>query len=738
MVRTSGQEKERARRRQPQEESDRKPLNDETRHGIFAVVLFVIAGLSLLGFFDLAGPLGREIDRLEGVFLGWIRYFVPVILVVIGAVLLRSPTLIWRGLTALGLILLVISLTGLAHLFFDVNESFLEATRGHGGGYIGYGTAWPLLKVAGRVAGFIILFALLIISFLILFNLPLQKMTQGGMSVGRFPDRFRSLLARRAGREEDQEEERGHGSTDREESEPEQATLLDRPETDVRLSTYDLPDVRKRRKVKTDIPLDLLEKVSMKPTTGDVRAISDLIKKTLENFGINVEMGEVNVGPTVTQYTLKPVEGVKLSQIVTLANDLALALAAHPIRIEAPIPGKSLVGIEVPNKTTAIVSLKEILSSEEFRRKKSNLTVGLGKDVSGQPLVARLDTMPHLLIAGATGSGKSVCINSIIVSLLYQNQPSDLKFILVDPKRVELISFNDIPHLITPVITEVPKTVNSLRWAVAEMDRRYQLLSNSGARNIASYNAKSTANGSEGLTDVERLPYIVIVIDELADLMATAANEVEGAIVRLAQMARGVGIHLVVATQRPSVDVITGLIKANITSRIAFSVASVVDSRTILDSSGAEKLLGRGDLLYLSAELTKPKRLQGAYVSDDEIRRVVEHLRQQAEPMYEESVVNVAPATEKQPLSEDDEDELYEEAKQIIIQAGKASASLLQRRLRVGYARAARLLDILEDRGVIGPLDGARPRKLLTDDDRGTMNIDDDQAIDDEPMKPVS
>ncbi len=746
MTRASIKEREKSRRSQNRNGSPAFPLHEETRHGIIAIILFVIAGLSLLSFLDLAGPLGRQLDALEGALFGWARYVVPVPLLVIGILLFRNKKEYLRTTTYLGLLLLALGMTGLLHLFFSADRSLSEATLGHGGGYLGYGLAMPLSKVAGMVAAFLILVALGIIGLFVTFNTSLNRLRERNSAVGSSTGWLRRLLSgiRFIPDESDEPVVNDYGQTfsrrtmNVPEDEPQKDAMRE-SSNDVPLEAFSLPKVRKVKKLITSLPLDLLTDASTKPTSGDLKANAQIIQRTLQNFGIEVEMGEINIGPTVTQYTLKPAEGVKLSQIVTLQNDLALALAAHPIRIEAPIPGKSLVGIEVPNKTAAVVSLKEILGSEEFRGKKTHLALALGKDVAGHPVLARLDSMPHLLIAGATGSGKSVCINSVIISLLYQNDPDQLKFILVDPKRVELTVYNDIPHLITPVITDIRKTVNALKWVVAEMERRYKVLSEAGARNIAGYNAlisstgsRSTLQGVAGLTNVEPLPYIVIIIDELADLMAASANEVEGAIVRLAQMARAVGIHLIVATQRPSVDVITGLIKANITSRVAFSVASLIDSRTIIDGSGAEKLLGRGDMLYLSAELSKPKRLQGALVSDEEIQRVVDHLKTQANPEYEETVIS-APAPE---VGSSDsgatEDELYEEAKSIVIQAGKASASLLQRRLRVGYARAARLLDILEEDGVIGPIDGARPRKVFFENSQEAVTAEKPLPLDDD------
>jgi S-DNA-T family DNA segregation ATPase FtsK/SpoIIIE len=436
-------------------------------------------------------------------------------------------------------------------------------------------------------------------------------------------------------------------------------------------------------------------------------------------------MGEVNVGPTVTQYTLRPAVGIKLSQIAALQNDLALALSAHSIRMELPIPGKALVGIEVPNKSTAIVRLREVMQTNEFVNNKSKLAIALGRDVAGHPMVADLAKMPHMLIAGATGTGKSVAINSLFISLLYRNTPQDVKFIVIDPKRVELNLYNGIPHLLTPVIIENEKAVNALKWAVAEMDRRYKLLSEAGKRNITEYNEAS------GLP----IPYVVILVDELADLMAVAQADVEAAIVRLAQMARAVGIHLVLATQRPSVDIITGLIKANITSRIAFAVASQIDSRTILDSSGAEKLLGNGDMLYTSAEFNKPKRIQGAFIGEKEVKKVVDFFKvQTGAVIYNESILEKPKRALGIPGMEgggdDDDDPLLEEATEEVKRAGKASASLLQRRLRVGYARAARILDIMEGKGIIGPGEGAKPREVygvILPDEKAEYGIEDSE-----------
>jgi S-DNA-T family DNA segregation ATPase FtsK/SpoIIIE len=473
-------------------------------------------------------------------------------------------------------------------------------------------------------------------------------------------------------------------------------------------------------------PLDLLDERDSAPLAGDTDQNSAIIKKTLGDFGIPVEMApDPIVGPAVTQYALKPAEGVKLSKITALSNDLSLVLASSSIRIEAPIPGKSLVGVEVPNKGRAGVGLRELLSAKQFTQSGANLLISLGKDILGNPIYADIAKMPHLLVAGATGTGKTIFLNSVLTSLLYRNPPEMLRLILVDPKRVEMKGYNKLPHLLTSTISDVNKTIAALKWAIAEMDRRFDILSEKDSRNISSYNEKCAKDGDEPL------PYIVFVIDELADLMATKGKDVEAGIVRLAQMARAVGIHLIVATQRPSVEVITGLIKANITCRVAFQVASQIDSRTILDMGGAEKLLGAGDMLFTSSEYPKPKRIQGPYVSEKESKNVLDWIKEnnpQPEFKIEDGVLeslmlgdpgkeyngngSMFSVTESTGEGFGD-DPLYEQAKTVVVQSRKASASFLQRRMRVGYARAARLLDLLEERGVVGAGDGAKPRDIL-------------------------
>jgi S-DNA-T family DNA segregation ATPase FtsK/SpoIIIE len=422
-------------------------------------------------------------------------------------------------------------------------------------------------------------------------------------------------------------------------------------------------------------------------------------------------MSDVNVGPTVIQYTLKPHEGVKLSKITTLKNDLALTLAARAIRIEAPIPGKSLVGIEIPNEQRTIVRLREILESDEYMEPKSNLKLPLGRTVSGKPMVIDLAAMPHMLVAGATGSGKSVGMNSFLLSLLYQNSPQDLKMIMIDPKRVELNTYNGIPHLLTPVITDLEKAAIALKWAAAEMNRRYIELADTKHRNITDYNADPAME--------EKMPKIVIVVDELADLMMVAGKEVEASICRIAQMARAVGMHLLIATQRPSVDVITGLIKANIPARLAYAVTSGIDSRTILDAIGAEDLLGQGDMLFINGQMSKPVRIQGIYVSSKEIEKVTNRVKLTLEPEYNDTITS--PEVAKQNVQglpnvrggvTAGADPMYDKALAVVMESRKASASLLQRRLEIGYARAARILDEMEAGGVIGPVRGAKPREI--------------------------
>ncbi len=486
-------------------------------------------------------------------------------------------------------------------------------------------------------------------------------------------------------------------------------------------------------------PISILSKNRGKPEVGDVKANMNIIKRTLQNFGIQVEMDEASIGPTVTRYSMKPAEGVRLSKILTLQSNLELALAVSPVRIEAPIPGKSLVGIEVPNISRTMLGLSPLVTDEKFTSSDKPLLVSLGRSITGTPEFVDLAKMPHMLVAGTTGAGKSVTMHNFIVSLLYRCGPERLRFIMVDPKRVELTLYNSIPHLLTPVITDAKKAILALKWLAKEMDRRYNILEAEHVRDISSYHenivapavAKAMAGKpafSNGVEEKlpEAMPYIVVVVDELADIMQAYPRELESGIVRLAQMSRAVGIHLILSTQRPSVKVITGLIKANIPARLALQVASQIDSRTILDMGGAEKLLGAGDMLFLSGEMSKPRRIQAAYISETEVKKIVAYLAKQSEGTLPSEIdftdTKVAGGTDAifssmigGNMDDEEDDELYSEAKRTVIEAGKASTSYLQRKLGVGYARAARLMDILEDRGIIGPSDGAKPRTVIGD-----------------------
>ncbi len=699
-------------------------ISEETKKGIFIILLFVLAALSVLGLFALSGEFGQAVVKILAWLFGGLKWMFPIGAVLLGYFLLREGKYRVRAVNYIGVVFLILGLTALWHLRFTLDESLPIAKAGLGGGYVGVILSYVLLKLMSFWGALVVCLAVFLIGLLLAFETslyglmwPIKLFKFLGRQIKELYLLFKYQTYNQSGKGEPEGyEEEIATETDakaaievddtaeeKEEVQFEKKMVGAGSSDDAEMSAIAKP---KKFGKKIELPLSLLVGRSGKPTSGDIKANQEIIKKTLANFGMEVEMGEVNVGPTVTQYTLRPADGVKLSKIINLNSDLALALAAHPIRIEAPIPGRSLVGVEIPNKLAAKVTMSEMLISKEFKERKDNIFIAMGLDVSGRPYLADLARMPHLLIAGATGSGKSVCINAIIVSLLYQNNPDELKFILVDPKRVELPIYDGIPYLLTPVITDVKKTINALKWTVVEMERRFEVLAKAHKRNIEAYNHDAA----------DKIPYLVLIIDELADLMSAAPAEVEGGIVRLAQMSRAVGIHLILATQRPSVEVITGLIKANIPARVAFAVASSIDSRTILDTSGAEKLIGRGDMLYLGPDIAKSKRLQGVYLSDIEIKNVVDYIKNQGEADY------VADVVERQSVGSfasggfsDDGDSLLSEAKEIIGQAGKASASLLQRRLSIGYARAARILDLLEQQGIIGPSDGAKPREVFLD-----------------------
>lgn len=740
-------EKEEKRQKEPKVKLG---LAEETKRGVVVVVFVMLALVIFLSSVGVAGTLGAYVFKVLSLIFGSLAYLIPAILLLVAVSIFQQDLQVEHKhslytRTYLGAVLLTSSIAGLLHMFYIPNSAsaFAVAGSGKGGGYLGAIFSYPLYSFLDFWAGCLILFAFLVIGVLITFDVPL-----GNLLLWKKKEPKADALAQTVKNTQlkiNGMEDSGF-SSEKVLSKNQKVEMLDSADDVVpvpkavkpkplestinigapQAALVDTISLADRKDWKLP-PFDLLEDSKTDVDSGNIEMNVAIIKKTLGDFGIDVEMGEVNVGPTVTQYTLRPTTGVKLSQIAGLQNDLALALAASSLRMELPIPGKSLVGIEVPNKTSAIVRLREVMQTNEFINHKSKLALALGRDVAGHPQLADLTKMPHLLIAGATGTGKSVAINSLLVSLLYRNTPQDVKFIVVDPKRVEMTPYNGIPHLLTPVVTDHEKAVNALKWAVGEMDRRYKLLAEAGKRNILEYNE------SAGLT----LPYIVILVDELADLMAVAQADVEAAIVRLAQMARAVGIHLVLATQRPSVEIITGLIKANITSRIAFAVASQIDSRTILDSSGAEKLLGNGDMLFISADFNKPRRVQGAYIGEKEVKKVVDFFKAQVGAViYNEEILEKPKRALGIPgfegSNEGDDDPLLEEAQEEVMRAGKASASLLQRRLRVGYARAARLLDLLEEKGIIGPGDGAKPRDVygvVPADEKAEYGVENDENL---------
>lgn len=671
---------------------------------LWALFFFALTVIFIFSFFGKAGTAGNALFAGSLFLLGKTVFLFPFLfLIALFAVLVMKENRV--SLLFLSLILFILGLAGLLGTVAKVQNLPLKEFAG----VLGFLLAFPLSQAFGFwVSSIIFLGALGASLFLYWQLIPREKqvLVPGEEAINKVKRVFEPTF------QVSPVEKSAKTPSPLEDVKPALEAELKLPKTKRGeipfLGEYKLP------------PTNLLEDETGSPSAGDVQLYSSIIKKTFSNFDIPVEISEVNIGPTVTQYAIRPAEGVKLSRITGLSNDLALALAAHPIRIEAPIPGRALVGIEVPNKARTQVRLRPLLEADAFKNSPASLVLSLGKDVSGTPFFADLSRMPHLLVAGATGAGKTIALNAIILSLLYRNSPTNLRLILVDPKRVEFPVYNDLPHLLTPVILDTQRTLNALKWLVKEMERRFQVLSSVRARDIRSYQALFNQQSLKSKTEegMESLPYIVVIIDELADLMASRGKEIEGLVVRLAQMARAVGIHLVLATQRPSVEVITGLIKANITSRIALQVASQIDSRTILDAAGAEKLLGQGDLLFLSAEVTKPKRVQGAYVADREVKKVVAWIAKETKDFEREEIgedelgQSALAGLEVESLEGGDEDTLYEEAKRIVIEYQKASSSLLQRRMRIGYARAARLLDILENKGVVGPGEGAKPREV--------------------------
>lgn len=670
-------------------------LRSDTKKSIWAVIFLAISMILLLASFQSAGLVGGFLYRFFENLFGWGYYLLPLTFLIMAGVFLTSEHEHRRihKMVFIGAVIFIFAGLGLLDLVFENKAGLI-------GRFVG-----SLEILFGYAVSLIIAVSAIIVSLLITLNLPIKIKRKGvdgkEKTDGYSPVEEIKIAEGTPPPIKDEKEVKKESAVATESKETAIAAKEDSAEAKIFAKAF-------KPKIAGNYvapPLDLLRASSEKPVAGDLRANANIIKRTLEGFGIPVEMGEISIGPKVTRYTLKPAEGIKLSRITTLNQDLALALAAHPIRMEAPIPGKSLVGIEVPNKASALVRLGSLMAYQEFVSS-GPLSFVLGRDVPGEPIFADIEKMPHLLVGGSTGSGKSILLHSLLISLLYKNSPQTLGLILIDPKRVELSIYGKIPHLLTPVVTEAKKTVSVFKWLISEMERRYELFLEAGARDVNSYNKKESAAA---------IPYILVVIDELADLMATYGREIESSVVRLAQMARATGIHLIVSTQRPSTEVVTGLIKANIRARIALQLPSQIDSRTILDAAGAEKLLGGGDLLFISSEFSKPKRIQGAYLSEEEIGRVVKFIEENNKKDDEGEEIRFENGPDKNgysSLDEEDGDELLGEALRAVAEAKKASASLLQRRLRIGYARAARLLDIMEAKRFIGPGEGAKPREV--------------------------
>lgn len=656
-------------------------------------------------------------------FLGWAAYIIPLFLLLLGLRLFQQERPDLRLARLLGILILLFSASSLIGVLTIGNEvrQFIRA------GSLGFAISTFTTTYFGKLGGYIIFITLTILSLALVTDILISSFfLKIADNLGSL---FSPLSKLKLRRKERTFTARPTFLTEKNERKD---SLVSMPKPRQKISVAEGPaqapqEIKPKIQIKAKIPPGQPEEVKAKlpelklgdyhlpssdfldsPPPLEARQIKEdltnnarVLEETLEDFGISAKVTDIERGPVITRYELEPAPGVKLNRIVALSDDIALAMKAQSVRIIAPIPGKGRVGVEVPNTQSSFVYLKEIIASNEFQKADSRIALALGKDISGHPIVADLDEMPHLLIAGTTGSGKTVCVNSLILSLLFRYTPNEMKFLMIDPKMVELAPFNGLPHLLCPVVTEAKKASVALLWVVNEMEERYRLLAKVGTRNIASYNEKQ-----------ERIPYIVVIIDEFADLMNVAREEIESAITRLAQLSRAVGIHLILATQRPSVDVITGVIKANLPARISFKVASKVDSRTVLDMNGADKLLGKGDMLFLRPGESKLIRIQGTLVSDREIEKVMDFIKSQAEPVYDEEILK---EQQKSHLANGQKDDLYDEAVKIIMESNQASVSILQRRLRLGYTRAARIIDTMEQEGLIGPFEGSKPRKILID-----------------------
>ncbi|MEI6221811.1 MAG: DNA translocase FtsK 4TM domain-containing protein [bacterium] len=702
-------------------------LEPKVVYEIVGAFCAVLGALSLLSLLAVGGVFGQFLKRflLAGFGIGSYVWVFLLFVTAIGLLLpedddekvhSRKPNMLF------GAIITLLASVGLAHVplpIEDLSKAMVFAEAGKGGGIFGFFISYPLRMLVGEIGNLVVLVGLLIIGVQIGTGFSWGKLFSflfGGLFASRdivekTPKLSQSRMKEFAGNYEEVEEKPLYKEPLPDKKKLKVVTHSD--ESKPTSSSISYSPIKNSNSAWLLPAFDLLRQPKSKPGDyGDPREKAKMIEQTLASFGVSAQVIEANCGPSVTQFAVKPAVGVRVSRILNLHNDLALALSAPTVRIEAPIPSRPFVGIEIPNASVRVVTLRELLETEEFAKKvaTSKLQLVLGRDVSGKPVIDSLEKMPHLLVAGATGSGKSVCSNTMLCSLLYQCTPQELKMILIDPKVVELTAYNGIPHLLTPVITDPVKTLSALKWAIVEMERRYQLFAESGARNLKTFNAGRPE---------DPLPFIVILIEEFADLMMVAPSDVENAITRLAQKARATGIHLICSTQRPSADVITGLIKANIPARIAFTVASQIDSRVILDTPGAEKLLGQGDMLFLPPDASRPKRVQGAYVSDDEINKLMAFLKEQGTPEFSEEILTQV--TDLGKGDGDDEeggenfgDDVFQDALEIIMESGKASTSYLQRRLKIGYSRAARIMDLLEEKGVISPGQpgSSRPRDV--------------------------
>ena len=701
-------------------------VSSEALRGVSAIFLIAVAIFLILARFQVGGMAGDIIYKYLSSLLGIGYFLLPVSLILLAILIFQSFERHFGIVQMVSMLVFLLSGLGMINVGFPGDGGILGAT-----------VSRPIMATVDTTATIIFLVAFTIASLIVAFDIhlgavfaSLRERFNKGSEEDSFQEANLADISMTGLPVEDagtvaQDEKTGDKELQSKEKYGDNSVISKLWQKNDSVSDG-FPIITATGNAYIPPPISILSKNKGKPEVGDVKTNMNIIKRTLQNFGIQVEMDEVSIGPTVTRYAMKPAEGVRLSKIVALQSNLELALAASPIRMEAPIPGKSLVGIEVPNISRTTLGLAPLLSDMAFAQSDKPLLVALGRSITGTPHFADMARMPHILVAGATGAGKSVTIHNFVVSLLYRCGPELLRFIMIDPKRVELTTYNSIPHLLTPVITDAKKAILAIKWLSKEMERRYNILEAEAVRDIASYHENVVAvalekKSRDGIEDAlpEAMPYIVVIIDELADMMSSYPRELESGIVRLAQMSRAVGIHLILSTQRPSVKVITGLIKANIPARVALQVASQIDSRTILDMGGAEKLLGAGDMLFLSGEMSKPRRIQAPFISESEVKRVVAYVAKFGEGQLPNEIdftdtkatdVLFSSTTDD---SASDDDDLYQEAKQAVLEAGKASTSYLQRKLRVGYARAARLIDLLEERGIIGPGDGAKPREII-------------------------